>query len=188
MHRVLHLQASFGQPFSSRIVFITMSKTHRLKNIQLLPVSLAEAWAFFSNPHNLAVITPPFLNLKVTNELKTNEIFPGQVITYKVKPLLGIPVHWATEISHVEPQKMFVDEQRKGPYRLWHHEHHFKAIESGVEMTDLVHYQLPFGILGEIGHPLVVKSKLEQIFTYRYFKTIEMLGDWPGSKINLRID
>lgn len=155
--------------------------------MQKLPISLADAWNFFSNPHNLLTITPPFLNLKVTNELLSNEVYAGQVITYTVKPLFGIAVSWMTEITHVEKLKLFVDEQRKGPYRLWHHQHHFKLIEGGVEMTDLVHYRLPFGILGNMAHALTVKNKLREIFTYRYFKINELFGDWPDSKLNLRI-
>jgi ligand-binding SRPBCC domain-containing protein len=102
-----------------------------------MPVSLEQAWDFFSNPNNLLTITPPFLNLKITNKVYGDEIYAGQIITYKVKPLLGIPLFWLTEIRHVERLKMFVDEQRKGPYKLWHHQHHFKAIEGGVEMKDL---------------------------------------------------
>lgn len=165
-----------------------MSRVYRLKSIQKIPVKIDEAWAFFSNPHNLATITPPFLNLKVTNELLGNEVYAGQVITYTVKPLLGIPVSWMTEISHVDHQRMFVDEQRKGPYQLWHHQHHFKSIDGGVEMTDLVHYRLPFGFLGNIAHAVTVKSKLREIFTFRYFKINEMFGDWPQSTMSLRID
>ena len=165
-----------------------MSKVHHLKSIQKIPVSLEEAWKFFSNPHNLVELTPAFLNLKITNELFGGEVYAGQVMLYTVKPLLGISVNWMTEITHVESHKLFVDEQRKGPYQLWHHQHHFKMIEGGVEMTDLVHYRLPFSFLGDIAHSTIVRKKLTDIFTYRYFKINELFGDWPGSKISLKIE
>jgi ligand-binding SRPBCC domain-containing protein len=123
----------------------------------------------------------------MTNALFGDEVYAGQVMTYTVKPVLGIPLSWLTEITHVERLKLFVDEQRKGPYRLWHHQHHFKNIEGGVEMTDLVHYQLPLGILGNIAYALTVKNQLKEIFTYRYFKINELFGDWKDESINLRI-
>jgi ligand-binding SRPBCC domain-containing protein len=157
-----------------------MGKLHYLKSVQKLPVSIDIAWEFFSNPKNLAAITPPFLNLKVTNEIFGERAYPGQVLTYTVKPLLGISIEWMTEITHVEHLKMFVDEQRKGPYKLWHHQHHFKEIDGGVEMTDLVHYRVPFGPLGNLAHPIIVKGKLRDIFLFRFHKVKELFGNWPG--------
>ena len=165
-----------------------MSSVHHLKSVQKLPVGLEEAWSFFSNPGNLLTITPPFLNLRITNKIYGTEIYPGQIITYQVKPLLGIPLFWMTEITHVEPGKMFVDEQRKGPYRLWHHQHHFKEIEGGVELTDIVHYRLPMSLLGGIAHSLVVRRQLERIFTYRFHKVNELFGPWKEEPMLLRID
>src|SRR5438067_1599429 len=117
-----------------------MSKVYQLVSVQRIPASLEKAWSFFSDPGNLKAITPPFLNLKVTNEIYGDSAYAGQIITYSVKPLLGIPLFWMTEITQVAPLKFFVDEQRKGPYKLWHHQHHFKAIDGGVEMRDIVHY------------------------------------------------
>ena len=152
-----------------------MSKVHELRAVQLLPVSLEKAWDFFSNPKNLAVITPKELNLKFTNELYGNEAYAGQVITYTVKPLPFIPFFWMTEITHLEQGKYFVDEQRRGPYALWHHQHHFREIAGGVEMTDIVHYQLPFYPFGDIALPFV-KQKLKDIFDYRNRKIEEVLG------------
>jgi ligand-binding SRPBCC domain-containing protein len=152
-----------------------MSTVHVLQQVQRLPISLEEAWQFFSQPKNLAVITPEKLNLKFTNEVYGEEIYPGQVITYKIKPLLGIPLFWMTEITHVDRLKFFVDEQRKGPYSLWHHQHHFKPIADGVEMTDIIHYSIPFGPLGNIGLP-IVKKQLHQIFSYRKQKVEELFG------------
>jgi ligand-binding SRPBCC domain-containing protein len=154
---------------------------HVLKTVQKIPVSLEEAWEFFSHPRNLAVMTPEYLNLKFTNELYGEEMYPGQVMTYRVKPLLGIPLFWMTEITHVQPGKFFVDEQRFGPYSLWHHQHHFREISGGVEMTDLVHYKLPLGFLGDIANGLFVRKQLENIFNFRYAKVESLFGAWKGS-------
>ena len=164
-----------------------MGKIHVLKSRQQLPVSLERAWDFFSNPHNLLTITPPFLNLKVTNEIYGDAVYTGQIITYKVKPLPAVTLPWLTEITHVENGKMFVDEQRKGPYRLWHHQHHFKKIEGGIEMIDVVHYRVPFGMIGELFHPMV-RKKLTEIFVYRFNKVNELFGDWPGQQLMLNFD
>ncbi len=164
-----------------------MSKVHQLRSIQKMPITLEEAWSFFSHPKNLFTLTPPRLNLKFTNELYGHEMYPGQIITYNVKPLFGIPLFWMTEITHVDKPKFFVDEQRKGPYSMWHHQHHFKQIEGGVEMTDLVHYSIPFGFIGAIAGSSIVKSQLKEIFTYRYRKINELLGQWPGEEMNLEV-
>ena len=156
---------------------------HVLKTVQKIPVSLEEAWDFFSHPRNLAVMTPEYLNLKFTNELYGEEMYPGQVMTYRVKPLLGIPLFWMTEITHVQPGKFFVDEQRFGPYSMWHHQHHFREIPGGVEMTDLVHYKLPLGFLGDIAHGIFVRKQLESIFDFRYAKVESLFGAWKASPV-----
>ncbi len=147
---------------------------YSLQQTQFLPISLDEAWDFFSHPKNLAVMTPDYLNLKFTNELFGEEMYAGQVITYKVKPILGIPMFWMTEITHVEPKKFFVDEQRVGPYALWHHQHHFKVVEGGVDMTDIVHYKAPLGFLGDIAVSLFIKKQLDGIFEFRSKKVKEL--------------
>jgi ligand-binding SRPBCC domain-containing protein len=164
-----------------------MYKVHHLNSIQKLPVSLEDAWEFFSSADNLLTITPPFLNLKVTNQVFGDEVYPGQIISYKVKPVAGIAVSWVTEITHLEKMKFFVDEQRKGPYKLWHHQHHFKPIDGGTEMTDLVHYAVPFGIVGKAFHSMV-KKKLGEIFQYRYNKINELFGPWPNQHCVLELD
>jgi len=163
-----------------------MYKVHHLKSIQKLQSPLQETWDFFSNANNLLTITPPFLNLKVTNEVFGKKVYPGQIISYKVKPIAGIAVSWVTEITHLDPLKFFVDEQRKGPYKLWHHQHHFKSIDGGTEMTDLVHYAVPFGIVGEAFHS-AVKKKLREIFEYRYSKINERFGKWPGQQCTMEL-
>ena len=126
-----------------------------------------EAWRFFSDPRNLARISPPDLDFKVLTELPET-IYPGMMIHYRVRPVLRIPMNWVTEITHVEPGKLFVDEQRVGPYRIWHHEHHFKDLGSRhIEVTDRVTYVLPFGPLGNLAHPFIVKPQIDKIFAFR---------------------
>lgn len=164
-----------------------MSKVHHLTSVQKLPVSLEKTWEFFSDANNLLTITPPFLNLKVTNEVFGDEVYAGQIISYKVKPLAGIAVSWTTEITHIVKEKMFVDQQIKGPYKLWHHQHHFKSIDGGTEMTDIVHYRLPLRLVGELAHS-IVKRKLVEIFTYRFHKITKVFGKWPDQKLNLKMD
>jgi ligand-binding SRPBCC domain-containing protein len=164
-----------------------MSKVYSLYSKQTVPVSLEEVWAFFSDAKNLLAITPPHLNLKVTNKVYGGEVYAGQVMTYKVKPLLGIPLSWMTEITHVKPLNYFVDEQRKGPYKLWHHQHHFKRVEGGVEMIDLVHYRLPLGLLGNLANSLMVKKELKKIFAFRYQKVIGLFGRWQDERLEIRM-
>ena len=159
-----------------------MASVYVLKRVQRLPLSMEEAWGFFSHPKNLFKLTPPALNLKFTNELFGEAMYPGQVVTYKVKPLFRIPLFWMTEITHVHKPYFFVDEQRRGPYGLWHHEHHFKSIDGGVEMTDLVHYALPLGVLGRMAHALFVKKQLEEIFAYRFQKVETLFGKFDNTR------
>jgi ligand-binding SRPBCC domain-containing protein len=150
---------------------------YTLKRVQRLPISLEQAWEFFSSPKNLKEITPAHLGFVIHSDPEfIREMYSGQVITYTVKPVLGIPLFWMTEITHVENGKFFVDEQRVGPYALWHHQHHFKPIPGGVEMTDLVHYRLPLGFLGDIAHALFVRRQLQQIFDYRWNKLEAVFG------------
>lgn len=141
---------------------------YKIVREQKLNATLEEVWNFFSNPANLIQITPEHMRFRVTSGTLPDAIYPGQIITYKVSPLLGIPLFWMTEITHVAPLKMFVDEQRRGPYKMWHHEHHFSATEDGcVLMRDIVHYQLPLGPLGRLAHSLFVKKQLTDIFEVR---------------------
>jgi ligand-binding SRPBCC domain-containing protein len=155
---------------------------YELMEKQALPVSLDEAWAFFSHPKNLAEMTPEYLNLKFTNSMFRDEMYAGQVITYTVKPLLGIPMFWMTEITHVKDREFFVDEQRVGPYALWHHQHHFREIPGGVEMTDIVHYKLPGWWLGDLANTMFVRNQLKSIFTFRRAKVEALFGKYQASK------
>ena len=138
----------------------------RLNATRQLPIPLDAAWEFFSNPQNLKEITPPELHLVVENELPSR-MHPGALICYRVKPFLGIPVHWVTEITHVEEGRLFVDEQRFGPYRFWRHQHHFQTIEGSVEMRDIIHYKLPLGPFSFFADSFVVSRRLSHIFSYR---------------------
>lgn len=160
---------------------------YSLKSVQRIPVPVSEIWDFFSNPKNLPELTPAELGFKIISKHHGPTIYQGQVIEYKVSPLLGISLYWMTEITHVDPGKYFVDEQRYGPYAMWHHQHHFKAVEGGVEMTDIVHYKNPLWVLGDIANTILVKKKLRDIFTYRYKRVEERFGKWPGQTMILEI-
>lgn len=153
---------------------------HSIKTVQKIPVSLDKAWDFFSNPANLQSITPADMGFRVISKQHGPVMYAGQIIEYKVKPLPGIPVYWMTEITQVKDKAYFIDEQRFGPYKLWHHQHHFKEIPGGVEMTDIVHYKNPFWIFGKIANSLFVKKKLHDIFEYRRMKVQELFGEWEG--------
>lgn len=153
-----------------------MSRVYSLKKVQQMPISLEQAWDFFSKPDNLVKITPTDMQFNVISLHHGDTMHAGQIIEYKVKPIPGISMYWMTEITHVEPMKFFVDEQRYGPYSMWHHQHRFREIEGGVEMTDVVHYKIPFWFLGDIANSLFVKSKLKKIFDYRNQKIIELFG------------
>ena len=157
---------------------------HSLYAVQKLALSLDEAWDFFSKPDNLQAITPSKLGFKIQSLYHGKQMYPGQIIEYTVKPILGIPLYWMTEITHVVDKKYFVDEQRYGPYSMWHHQHHFKEISGGVEMTDIVHYKNPFGFIGGIANGLFVQNQLKGIFSFRFEKTNELFGAWPGQKDN----
>ena len=150
-------------------------KVNQLKAIQNLPISIDEAWEFFSNPNNLKVITPEWLNFKITSRLP-DKMYPGMIISYKVHPVLGIPTTWVTEITQVNEPYYFVDEQRYGPYKMWHHQHHFKEKENGVEMIDIVDYALPFDPFSRPINSLLVEKKVKEIFKFREKKLRLLFG------------
>lgn len=156
-----------------------MSKVYNIKSVQCIPVPLAQAWDFFSKPDNLVKITPASMSFRIISQHHGEVMYPGQVIEYKVKPVAGIPMYWMTEITHVADQRYFIDEQRFGPYSLWHHQHHFRAVDGGTEMTDIVHYKLPLGWLGTLAHSIFVKRQLQQIFDYRFERVETLFGKLP---------
>ena len=150
---------------------------YELASVQKLPISLNEAWEFLSSPANLKEITPDYMGFNIVSG-DTGAMYPGQIIQYIVSPMLGIKTRWVTEITHVIDKSYFVDEQRFGPYDLWHHKHFLKAIEGGVEMHDTVHYKLPFSPVANLFHNMLVKPRLTEIFTYREAKLIELFGEF----------
>ncbi len=154
-------------------------KLYQLHSRQYLPITQDEAWTFLSNPANLKVITPDHMGFHILNGAD-RDMFPGQIIQYTVSPFAGITTKWVTEITHVKEGQYFVDEQRFGPYALWHHKHFIKPVSGGVEMEDIIDYKLPFGILGQIAHPILVKKQLERIFAYREMKLEEIFGYMNG--------
>ncbi len=147
-------------------------KVYELRRTQLIHASIDDIWSYFSSPANLAALTPAYMKFTITSKELPAETYPGQIITYKVSPVAGVPLFWMTEITHVLKNTLFVDEQRIGPYKIWHHEHHFKQQQDGVLMTDIVHYSLPVHFLGRLAHNLFIKKQLSDIFDYR-FKKIE---------------
>ncbi|MGB5943106.1 MAG: SRPBCC family protein [Leeuwenhoekiella sp.] len=146
---------------------------------QKLPISVQEAWDFLSDAKNLGKITPDEMGFDIKSGAD-RPIYAGQLIQYTVTPLLGIKLKWVTEIVSVVDQKLFVDEQKYGPYALWHHKHFINPIPGGVEMEDIVDYKVPMGILGRLAHPLLVKPKLEEIFEYRKNKLEELYGKYSA--------
>lgn len=149
------------------IRFRKHSGIYTLETEQVLPIPADEAWDFFSTPVNLARITPDHMGFRITSG-EPGRMYPGQIISYRIGLLPGISSNWVTEITHVREGHYFVDEQRYGPYSMWHHEHHFEDHEQGTRMIDKVSYKIPFGLLGSLMHALLIKSQLKKIFTYRY--------------------
>ena len=140
---------------------------HHIKTEQHLPISLEEAWEFFSSPRNLDKLTPQDMKMTITNS-PSEKMFAGQIITYKVSPLPMVHLNWVTEITQVEQDSYFIDEQRFGPFGFWHHKHSFEPAKGGVLMTDELHYKMPFGFIGSIAHLLFVKKKVKKIFQFRF--------------------
>jgi ligand-binding SRPBCC domain-containing protein len=152
-------------------------KIFKLKYSQKLPISLNEAWDFLSSPNNLELITPKSMDFNIT-DWDRKKAYPGQIIQYTVKPILGIKINWVTEITHVRGKEYFVDEQRFGPYTFWHHKHFIKEIEGGVIMEDVIHYKPPFGLIGVLLNFLFINSKLNSIFKHRELELIKTFGNF----------
>ena len=152
-------------------------KIYTKQSVQNLPITLNEAWDFLSDPKNLKTITPEYMGFIIESGAD-RPMFPGQIIQYIVTPVMGIKTKWVTEITHVDNKRYFVDEQRFGPYALWHHKHFIKEIPGGVEMEDIIDYKVPMGWLGQLVHPIIVKPKLDEIFEYRRKKLIELFGEF----------
>lgn len=154
-------------------------KLYQLHSKQAIPTSKKLAWDFLSSPKNLKTITPDHMGFTILSGAE-KPMFAGQIIQYKVSPFPGYSTKWVSEITHVKEGDYFVDEQRFGPYALWHHKHFIKEIDGGVEMEDIIDYKIPLGVLGQLAHPIIVKKQLTQIFKYREEKLIELFGKVEG--------
>ena len=150
-------------------------KIYKKQTEQIVNATLEECWAFFSSPKNLQKITPATMGFEIT-DFDGKKMYAGQIIQYKVSPLLGLKLSWTTEITVVKENSYFIDEQRFGPYALWHHKHFFEPTENGIKMTDLVHYALPLGFVGRMINSLVVQNKLKTIFDFRHQKVEEIFN------------
>jgi len=146
-----------------------------------IPATIDQVWDFISSPQNLKYITPEYMGFDITTKNLPSKVYAGMIISYIVKPLFGIKMRWVTEITHVSKLKYFVDEQRFGPYTMWHHQHIIEAIEGGVLMTDIVDYQPPMGFLGAIANHLIIKKQLNEIFSFRTQKLEEHFGKFRQS-------
>ncbi len=149
---------------------------YQFKREQQIQASLDEVWDFISSPGNLKKITPDYMGFDITTPDLPEKMYPGMIISYIVKPVLGIKTQWVTEITHVKPKEYFVDEQRVGPYNIWHHEHFLEENKDGVLMKDIVSYEPPFGPLGAIANAIMIKRKLNEIFSYRWTAVEEYFG------------
>ncbi len=152
-------------------------KVYTFHKKQNLPITVDEAWEFLSNPANLKTITPDYMSFDILSGAD-RPMYAGQIIQYIVTPVMGIKTKWVTEITHVMDKKYFVDAQRFGPYSLWHHKHFINEIDGGVEMEDIIDYKIPLGWLGQLAHPILVKPKLEEIFSYRKTKLEALFGKY----------
>lgn len=148
---------------------------HKLQFKQVIPKPIETVWQFFSNPNNLEVITPKEMSFEHT-VYEEDTIYAGMIIVHKVRPILKIPITWVTEITQVKTPNLFIDEQRKGIYKFWHHQHHFKTVKNGTEMTDILHYEVPLYLFGSFTNKLYVQNKIKEIFHYRYQKIEEIFG------------
>lgn len=147
---------------------------YQLRKEQLIRASVDELWEFISSPANLQKITPEYMKFEITSSDTHPEMYPGMIITYKVSPLPGMRMKWVTEITQVNEKHFFIDEQRVGPYKIWHHQHHLIPTEDGVKMIDIISYVPPFGFLGAIANSLFIKRQLNGIFEHRR-KVLEQL-------------
>lgn len=151
-------------------------KLYVLEKTQEIPIGIQEAWDFFSSPKNLKTITPDYMGFDIVTDPLPDKMYSGQLIEYRVKPLLGIPMKWITEIKNVEEGHYFIDEQRSGPYRFWYHEHWFEEANGQTLMRDKVTYGLPLGLMGRMANAMFVRKQLNEIFSYRKQKVDVLFG------------
>lgn len=149
---------------------------YQFKQEQFIPASIDEVWDFISSPANLKVITPDYMGFDITSGDLPEKMYEGMIISYKVAPVFGIKTTWVTEITHIRVREYFVDEQRVGPYTLWHHQHFVEPKDNGVLMKDVVSYAPPMGFLGAIANTLMIRRKLKEIFDYRTMAVEKQFG------------
>jgi len=149
---------------------------YQLHTTQKIPATIDEVWNFISSPANLKKITPSYMGFDITSKHAGEKMYPGMIISYKVSPVFGVKMNWVTEITHIKEKEYFVDEQRSGPYSMWHHEHKIEPIEGGVLMTDIVSYKPPLGFLGSIANSFLIKKQLNAIFDFREKVLHEIFG------------
>lgn len=142
-------------------------KTYHLEFTQTLPITIDAAWDFFSSPKNLRKITPEKMGFQITFQSGGEKMYAGQLIKYKINIFPFVKSSWLTEITYVQKPYFFVDEQRQGPYSLWHHQHHFEEIEGGTKMLDIISYSIPLGIIGRMMNYLFIHQQINRIFEYR---------------------
>ena len=145
---------------------------------QKLPANVDDVWKFISSPGNLKQITPDYMGFNIVTPQQPKDMYPGMIIIYKVSPLLNRNITWVTEITQMKEKEYFVDEQRKGPYKMWHHEHKITPIENGVLMTDLVTYRPPMGLIGNLANKFIIRKKLNEIFSHRKKVLEEIFGKY----------
>ena len=143
---------------------------------QFVPGDPARIWEFFATPRNLDTLTPPNLRFEIVGEVAPR-MYAGQMIEYRIGILPWVWTRWLTEITHVREGEFFVDEQRLGPYKLWHHEHRFTPARGGVTMTDRITYDPGWGPIGGVVDALWIRRQLTTVFDYRAKKTSEL---FPG--------
>ncbi len=151
---------------------------------QYIPSPLEEVWQYFSRPENLNHITPEDMSFEILSDIANVPMYEGMLIQYRVSPFWGIKMRWVTEIKQVQEGRYFIDEQRFGPYTFWHHQHHFEEMNGGVLMTDILHYKIPFGILGTLADILFVNKRIEEIFNYRK-KAVERIFKFQATEAAL---
>jgi ligand-binding SRPBCC domain-containing protein len=149
---------------------------YRLQDEIIVKATLDEVWDFFTDPRNLKKITPQEMQFKDVFEQDEEKVYPGMLLVYKVSPLLGIPLTWITEITHVEPKKRFVDDQIQGPFSMWHHIHEFEEHVEGTLVRDILYYKMPYGLLGTLAHGFTVKKQTSGIFEYRKMALDKIFG------------
>lgn len=147
---------------------------------QVVPAEMNAVWEFFSRPENLNKITPKDMDFEIVTKLEGLEMYPGMLVRYIVSPLPLMKSDWVTEITAMATHKYFIDEQRFGPFTFWHHQHHFKATDDGVLLTDILHYAVPFGPVGRMVNAIMINKRIDDIFTYRQAVIEDLFG--PVSK------